>query len=211
MISGTIFRVIVLGKKIKYLFKFTAICLLVGIIFICSGYFYLNYELKETEKGESSVPYYSEAPENAGVLFDIYSDRTLFYMDFEKNTISILTDNKNTNTGDTLYGYPVDYTVSAGYDLLVYIIDTVGGIELETETEILRFTGVQIADMLSKSSDTKSLYRKVIPEIFKKIKEKGISREDLLYIIENSETNLTFPDCYYWSDYLKSFSVITIN
>ena len=86
-------------------------------------------------------------------MFDIYSDRTLFYLDFEKRTISILTDNKNTNTGDTLYGYPVDYTVSAGYDLLVYIIDTVGGIELETESEILRFTGVQIADMLSKSSE----------------------------------------------------------
>lgn len=202
---------IVLGKKIKYLLKFTAICFLVGIIFVCSGYFYLNHELKETEKNESSIPYYNEAPENVGVLFDIYSDRTLFYLDFEKNTISVLSDNKNTDIGDTLYGYPVDYTIIGGYDLMVYIIDTVGGIELEAESEILRYTGVQIADMLSKSTDTKAIYRKIIPQIFKKLKEKGLRREDLLYIIENSETNLTFPDCYVWSDYIKSLSLIIIN
>lgn len=202
---------IIVEKKIKYFLKLTAICFLVGIIFVCSGYFYLNQKFTQTEKSDETIPYYNSAPENAGVLFDICSTRTLFYLNFEKNTISILSDNKNTEIGDTLYGYPIDYTIIGNYDLLEYIIDSLGGIELETENETLRYTGVQIADTLRKTTDTKEVYKKIIPKIFDKIKEQGIMREDLLYIIENSETNLTFPDCYYWSDYIKELSIFYIN
>ena len=180
------------------------VCLLACIIFIGSGYLYLSHELKPAEIGEESVPYYNSTPENAGVMFDICSDRVLFYMDFEKNNMRVIFDPKITSIGANLYGYSVDYTISGNYDLLGYIIDVMGGIELESEEEILRYTGVQIADMLSKTADTNELSRKIISKLLEKIGEKGFGKENFLYIIENSETNLTVPDCYYWSDYMKS-------
>lgn len=193
-----------LQKKIKYILTFLTVCLLVGVIFIGSGYLYLSYQLKPTEIKEETVPYYSTVPDNAGVMFDICADRILCYMDFEKNLMNIVFDSKNIQIGENLYGYPVDYMINGNYDLISYLVDAVGGIEMETEEEILRFTGVQIEDMLSRTAETEELYREIIPEILKKVYENGLEKEDFLYIIENSETNLTMPDCYYWPDYIKS-------
>lgn len=185
--------------------------MIAGVIFVSSGYFYLNHELEKTEKSESTIPYYSQAPENAGVLFDILDNRILFYLDFENNSINVFKDYKNTSTGEMLNGFRVDYVIKGDYDLLSYIIDCIGGIELETEKETLRFTGVQVIEKIKDYIDSGEIYQKIIPAILEKIKQNGIGREDFIYIIENSETNLTLPDCYYWSDYIKSLYTININ
>ena len=195
---------IILKRKTKYIFSLITVCFLVCLIFVGSGYLYLNYELEPTEIKQESVPYYTAAPENAGVMFDICGDRTLCYMDFEKNTLSLIFDNADIKAGEKLYGYTVDYVVNGDYDLLGGIIDIIGGIELELENEVLRYTGVQITDVLSRTANRETLRRKIIPEILKKTEENGFQKEDFLYIIENSDTNLTVPDCYYWSDYIKT-------
>ena len=149
------------------------------------------------------MPYAPEAPEAKGVMFDICGDRTLAYMNFENNTLSIIFDDGNTTVGEKLYGYSVDFTVEGNYDLLAEIIDTSGGIELTFNDETLRYTGVQIADILSHTADRKAIRRDIILAILEKIKNTGFQKEDFLYIIENSKTNLTVPDCYYWADYIK--------
>ena len=116
--------------------------------------------------------------------------------------MNILFDTEQTAVGDTLYGYSVDYLIEGDYDLLSGIIDIAGGIEMENGEEVLRFTGVQVTDILSRTTDREELRRKIISKIIEKIRETGFQKADFLYIIENSNTNLTVPDCYYWSDYI---------
>ena len=52
-----------------------------------------------------------------------------------------------------------------------------------------------------------------IKQIFSKIAQNGFSKKDFLYVIENSETNLTVPDCYYWSDSIEAVckTVVIVN
>ena len=174
---------VLMKKKVKTVLNLLAVCFLSGIIFIGVGYLYLNRELKPTENKTESVPYYPEAPESAGVMFDICGDQTLCYMNFEDGSLNILFDTEQTAVGDTLYGYSVDYLIEGDYDLLSVIIDIAG-------------------DILSRTTDREELRRKIISKIIEKIRETGFQKADFLYIIENSNTNLTVPDCYYWSDYI---------
>lgn len=190
-------------KKIKYTLTFITVCLLVLLIFIGSGYLYLSYELSPTEANEESVPYYTSIPENAGVMLDICGDRLLIFMDFEKSTMSMIFDESDVSAGEELFGYSVDYIIKGDYDLLAGIVDKVSGVELEIGEEKLRYTGVQITDLLSRTAQRQDLNREITSQIIKKIKENGFQKEDFLYIIENSDTNLTLPDCYQWCDYIK--------
>ena len=67
---------------------------------------------------------------------------------------------------------------------------------------MLLATGEQVVDYLTTSSDYYERKRQIIRIIAQKISSTGFSKEDFLYIIENSETSLTVPDCYFWSDYI---------
>lgn len=199
-------------KKLKYILKLISVCLLSGIIFIGSGYLYLDGELETSEKPTESIPYYNPIPENKGIMFDIYGDRTLIYMNFEEETITAVFDNKNTQVGENLYGYSVDYFVEGNYDLLAGIINIAEGINLDISGENLRYTGVQVTDLLSRTDNKTELKRELITKILEKLKSTGFSREDFLFLIENSKTTLTIPDCYDWSDYIgdlcKNFKIL---
>lgn len=197
---------IYLKKKIRFAIKVFTFCLCLLLVFIGSGYFYLSHELTPAETKQEAIPYNNTLPQNAGVIFDICGDRTLCYMNFETETLSIVFDDKNTSVGEKLYGYPADYIVKGDYDLLCGIIDIIGGVELGWEEEILRYTGVQITEKLERTVDRDTLRREIIGKIIEKISYRGFQKEDLLYIIENSETNLTVPDCYYWPQYIKNLA-----
>lgn len=181
-----------------------AACVCAGIIFVGGGYLYLNRELSTVENKTYSVPYYSPAPENAGVMFRIGQQGVLVYLDFEDNNIRFVYDTKDTPTGGLLYGYTVDYTVESDFDLLSGIVDILGGIELERDGEILRYTGVQVSELLLKNNCDRDLCDEVILKITEKVKNTGFQNEDFLYIIENSSTDLSLPDCYYWREYISA-------
>lgn len=185
-------------KKFKYLLNVLAICVCVGIVFIGSGYLYLERELGEAENKAYSVPYYSPAPENAGILFKIDEQSVLVYLDFAGEGMRFV-------FGEDwhIYGYKADYTVKGDYDLVSGIVDILGGIDLEIDGEVLRYTGVQVSELLLKSNLDRKLVDRVIIKITEKIKKIGFQNEDFLYIIENSSTNLNIPDCYYWGDYIS--------
>lgn len=199
-------------KKLKYILKFMTVCILSGIIFIGSGYLYLNRELETAEKPAEPVPYYNPIPENKGIMFDIYGDRTLCYMNFHENTLTIVFDNYNTPVGEKLFGYSVDFLVEGNYDLLSGIINIAEGITLNLSGEDLRYTGVQVVDAIRQTDNKNELKLKIIEQILTNLKTTGFSRNDFLFLIENSKTTLTVPDCYYWSDYIedlcKNFKIL---
>ena len=87
--------------------------------------------------------------------------------------------------------------------MLEYIIDAVGGIALKIGEETLSLTGVQVSNILETNTEREELRREIAEQIILKISKQGFDRENVLYIIENSKTDLTVPDCYYWSEHLK--------
>ena len=83
------------------------------------------------------------------------------------------------------------------------LIDYAGGITLQENGEQTRYTGVQVTDMLSRSTDSEQLLRRIIPAILRSIAENGLEDEAFNYIIDKSDTDLTVPDCLAWRNYIS--------
>ena len=192
-------------KKLNLIFKVTAVSLMAGVMFFAVGYSYLTVTQKEdvTDNSVSSVPYYS-VPENAGVMFEIGSRKTFIYLDFEEENASVIFADDLKNYNDEIYGYCVDYRIKTDDELLAGIIDILGGIDIEFENETLNCTGIQVLELIQTENDTATFRRKVTEKIIERIGEKGMMGEDFLYIIENSKTNLTLPDCYFWAEHIAN-------
>ena len=202
---GIIISVIVLKKRFCEIIKNLVICILFGAIAFSAGYIYLDRKLKsrisfDANQITESVPYY-HTPENKGLLFDICGEKTLVYLDFSLECINIVHPTEGENSEINTFGFPVDFTLNADYSFVGLIVDIVGGIDLTTENGTYRFTGVQITDMLTYTPLGNDVKYHITQAIFEKISEKGFSREDFLSLIKGCHTNLTIPDCYYWSDY----------
>lgn len=189
--------------KIKRILTILIICFVCGIFFVGVGYFYLDSQLEDVKQNVETVPYYIEVPDNVGIVLEIAEQQTFFFLDFNYKSISVIYDAEKYLENDTIMGYQADHYIVGDIELLGGIIDIVGGIELENNGELLRHTGVQITDILTTSTDYDLLERSVIQKIIEKIGENGFQKQDFLYIIENSNTTLTVPICYYWSDYMK--------
>ncbi len=185
--------------KYKLFFKTVAISAACCILFIAIGYFYLDLKLNKPAKTEVKDVPYSYTPQNKGLLFDISGSKTLIYLNFEEKSVAVVMSGFSSEQ-ESVYGYPIDYTVATDYNLLGGIIDTVGGIELEIGEEDLIYTGIQVVDFLTTTPESNKLRREIIEKILYKIAQNGFLRQDFIYIIENSNTNLTVPDCYFWQD-----------
>ena len=189
--------------KLKTLLRVIIISLVCGGLYVAGGYLYLNYETKPTKQTTPSVPYYSAEPENVGIMFELGGRQTYCFLDFYYKRLNIIFNAESYDTEGSIMGYPIDYSIKLDGEVFAQIIDLVGGIELESEEGVLRYTGVQITDMMTYSTQYKRLEREIIRKIFEKIGKNGFKKQDFFYIIENSETTVTVPICYYWTDYFK--------
>ena len=147
---------------------------------------------------------YEALPDNCGVLF-AFPDKSgcLFNLDFTNRKINGLIIENIEKDPVQLAGYTADYTVHSSYELIAGIIDKAGGVELEIEGEILRYTGIQIIDIISVTKDIDDIRYNVIIQVLQKISQNGFSKEDFSYIIEYGNTDLTIPICYEWDNYIK--------
>ena len=190
--------VIVMKRKTKiFLTSFTvSICSL--LIFMATGFFYLQSTNETVENKTEKVPFY-QVPENKGILLDIDGIKTLFYMNFEKNNLSVIYPDME----EEIYDYEIDYKIKSDYKIVEEIIDILGGIDLKISEETYNYTGAQVVDLISKTEDIEPLKKTVTEKVIEKIGERGMTLEEFVYIIENSETNLTIPDCYTWPEYMS--------
>lgn len=194
---------------LKRIFKIALITFLSGAIFFGVAYAYLDYNLNEavedTDQKDYTVPYV-RTPENCGIaLVFPENSATLVYLDFEGECIRLLDIENFDPTRPEYYGYTADYTVQIGYELIEGVVDRVGGIELEYQGQKSRYTGVQVIDIIAYDSG-QDIKRQIILQIFNKISKNSFSKDDFVYIIENSESNLSFVDCIDWIDYIKDMS-----
>ena len=197
-----IYSVSILKRKIFGIIKFFAFCVICCSLFVGSGYFYLRQNFKEAENKVSSVPYSFSAPENKGIMLDICDSLTFLYLDFSDERLKVIIPNEE-EYGEEIYGYTIDFTVKTDYRFVSYIIDCADGIELNLEGETLRYTGVQISDILSRTVDTSELKREIITALLEKIGECGLDSEFFDFLVESTDTDITVPDCYYWGKYIS--------
>lgn len=197
-----------MSKNNSFRIKSILAIIICALFFFSSAYLYLDYNIfsgiKETDTSIYNIPYSKKQPDDAGILFSFPDDRAyLLFLDFgkEKAFVAIIDEYKKGKT--EYFGYDVSYTLNADFDFLAGIIDRLGGIELELFYEKLRYTGIQVIELIALETDTDILMRKIVSAILIKISENGLNNDDLIYITEHTDTNLTIPDCYYWLDYIS--------
>ena len=191
-----------LKNTVKYALLLAGLCLGCLLTLVGGGYAYLSFNTEKTDNKASKVPYEFAPPENAGIMFEFCGDRTFVYLNFENEEMKIVFPLSG-NLGDTVYGYSIDYTVKGDYYLLADIIDAADGIELHTGDGKYRYTGVQVAELLSNTVDTEELKRNIIAALTRKTADFGIDENVFYDIIKEGDTNLTVPDCHRWAEYLS--------
>ncbi len=180
----------------RTVFYVSSAIILTAVILSAMAYFGISQGEQATDNVTSDVPYYNQTPpDTAGFLFRFDDGGSVFLnMDFYEEKISvILFDTKTVKQSVLDYGYTVTYTVDTDYIFLAEFIDRLGGIEMELEGSLLRYTGVQVTDLLKNKQVDK---RQVISVMLQKISKNGFSKNDLLYIIKNTTTELSFPSGY---------------
>lgn len=193
---GKINAVINLKKKSIRVLKTISLSLVFGTIFFTVGFFYLDSRLENmtvSEKTES-VPYYS-VPSDVTLLLNICEDKILVNLKFEEEKINIAF----VEGEEYDYGYTIDYTLNCNYELVGFLVDISGGIEIDG----LRQTGIQITEMLQQTMVKDSQKREITEAIVNGIADSNFTKEDLLFIIENSENDLKFNECYFWTGYIS--------
>lgn len=166
------------------------------------AYVYLSVDsAKKSSVGadDNTVPY-TQKKENRGVMFSFYDGtRCLFYLDFQNSRITAVLAENYEQYADNYAGYHVHFTVEADLHLVEGLIDRAGGVELESGGQVLRFTGVQVTELLSVGVSM-GQRREIVIGVLDGFTHTGFTATDLVYIIENSKTDLTVPDCYGWHE-----------
>lgn len=199
-------------SKALNILKKISIVFFCGLIFFVLSYAYLSHNIdnkkgSEVYQKELKIPY-EHTPESRGVSF-VFEDRSavLVYLDFYSRNISLY--NIEEFTSENNYGkFTSDYTVWVNNTLIEGIVDRVGGVTIETNGKTLRYTGVQIADMLSQDVN-REMRQEILLQIFKQISKNDFQKDDFIFIIENTETDLSLVEGIYWLGYIKEMSLNT--
>ena len=167
------------------------------VLFVGFGYYYLKSQDIKTQNQIEKVPYYSQIPENKGVLLCFGNENVYYYLDFENMQTTIILDYeeiKHTN-------HHVDYKMDADYELVADICDYFGGVNLLIEAETLRYTGSQVLELLKKDN-SKEMRGLILTAVFEKMAQQGTGADFFNMLISNSKTNMKMPDCYFWTDFM---------
>ena len=148
-----------------------------------------------------NVPYYS-LPENKTILISGESgEGALLYLNFSDIALVIHLFDKNCEEEAQKLGYIIDYTMTASDKFLCSLCDRIGGIEMGDNGETYRYLGSSLRPLLQKKPSYESML-KISEAFFEKFSKIGLSSADFMFIMENTTTNLNYPTCYDWLDFL---------
>ena len=167
-------------------------------IFVAFIFIFLNEPVSLVKGNTQSVPYgtYYDS-ESCGFLVRFRDGNAVFLnFDFEDSKTSVLLLPNGTGSDIvSTYGYTGYKTIDTDYAFLARFADRLGGIELNDGEKSYKYTGVQLKDRLSSTTD-KELRRQIIERFLGCFYSRGLTKEDLVFIIENTNTELNFPDAY---------------
>ncbi len=183
-------------KKLRTVLYFLIAVVVCSAIFSAMIHFTVTEKSAEAEGDVQSVPYYEqEPPDNAGLLFRFENNGSVFLnLDFYEKKVSVIFfDTKIAKQRVLDYGYSLTATFDTDYIFLAELIDRFGGLELQTETQWVRYTGIQVTELLEQGKVEK---RDVTEAVLGKIANNGFSKNDLTFLIKNTDTLLSYPQGY---------------
>lgn len=164
---------------------------------------------------KTDVPYSNEGfvPQNRTVLFtfpDNYS--VALDLQFDKKFVNamVLPDTKKETA--EIYGFKITDSAKCDYSFIMDFIDHIGGIDLNLTGETLRYTGVQVCNLIASNLGNTGIRAQILEAVFVKISKNGFSSEALSCIIEETDTSLSTPACYGWDEWIPkvciSFNIV---
>ncbi len=195
-------------RKRSVFFKtlFAAAATMAAFILVGAGM--ISFEQKEVDSDIQKVPYYEEqCPEFCGIFINFSEGGSVYVgLDYGNKRVCVIRLPAAASAGSALdYGYSADYEFEMTYDALAGFIDRFDGLILDTADGTMRHTGVQVCALLARTTE-KQFINGVISGIFEKISAKGFTQKDLIYIIENSDTNMSYPQGYNLIEMLPEIS-----
>lgn len=200
----------------KFLLKPMLISITVTLgVFTLLGIFVLPasivFDTTKTGEEQSDVPY-GNTPENSGVFISTGEDRGIFiFLDFENKKVNAFTYTENCEKELQNSGYEINYTIKASTEFIGKLCDKLGGIVMEKGEEKYRFSSVALVEEIEENKTLESM-EKITVAFFEKISKLGLSSNDFKFIMNNTKTNLNYPTCYGWIEFLpEMFQNYTIN
>ena len=200
----------------KFLLKPMLLTITVTLgIFTLLGIFVLPasvvFDTNQAGEKMEGVPYVN-TPENSGVFIYTGDDRGVFiFLDFEKKKVNAFTYTENCEKELQNSGYEVNYTIKASTEFIGDMCDRLGGIVMEKGEDKYRFSSVVLIEEIERNKTLESM-EKITVAFFEKISKLGLSSNDFKFIMNNTETNLNYPICYGWTEYVQTmFQNYTIN
>ena len=181
---------------------------LLGVIMLPASF--VSYGTPTAESAPD-IPYGS-TPENCVIYLSVTEGKgLLMYLDFENKRVTTHIYEKDCETEIQNSGYEVNYLIEADIDFIGNLNDRLGGIVLEKNGGKYRFSSVALIQEIEENSNIDNL-QKITEAFFDKISKLGLSSNDFKFIMNNTKTNLNYPTCYGWIDFLpKLFENYTIN
>lgn len=152
----------------------------------------------------SGIEYYDL--ENRSILFCLEDNSgALFYLDFQNDSINIEIYNDHAIEQGEKSKYKVNYKIFADIDFLCRFCDRIGGIDLGETSVKRRYFSAGLRQKMEEKTDYVSR-KEITLAFFEKIAKIGLSSEDFMFIIEETDSNLSYPACFKWIPALKGLA-----
>ena len=165
----------------------------------------LNPEPEPADDFASGVEYYSGIDNCALLLIFEDGAGALLYLDFGKRQLDIKIYNDNPEGQARVSRYGLDKTVFADREFLAAFCDRLGGIEFLEGGTKRNYLSASLRQKLGEKADFETR-KMIITAFFEKIAKIGLSTDDVKFIIEETENNLSYIDCYDWVDHIASMA-----
>jgi hypothetical protein len=147
----------------------------------------------------SGIPYSSPPPSQTLLILDEKDRGALVHLNFAEIVTHVYILESDAETAASALPYDVTYTMKISGDFPLRLCDRIGGIEIENEGVTERYFSASLSDFCGENPDYGKML-KISRSFFEKIANMGLSSEDFMFIIEVSDTDLTYSVCYGWID-----------
>ena len=147
---------------------------------------------------------YTDYPASKGLLLTFEDSSGVFiYLDFSSLLTHTYIFEENAEENAKKLPFFKDYTINADSDFLYSLCDRLGGIEIaDSKGETTLFFSPALREFVEEGlNDEKRL--QICVSFFDKFAKSGLSSEDFMFIIEDTQGNLSYSVCYDWIPHIK--------
>lgn len=146
---------------------------------------------------------YTRRPLGAGLLFVDDRDRGAFiFLDFEGTSAHVCLLPENATESAEQLTWRTEYTFLMKEGFLGGLADRLGGVQMTLGGQNSLWFSTALEEFCKNDLEEEEMYE-ISCKFFEKISKTGLSSEDFMFIIEESETRLPYSVCYDWIPYVS--------